>query len=53
MLANGHVPIAVVATAGTTLTGAVDPIRAIAKVCKAHGIWLHVDGACGSPGSSH
>ena len=48
-LAAGVTPIAVVATAGTTLTGAVDPIGAIADVCEARGVWLHVDGAYGLP----
>ena len=47
--AEGVTPIAVVATAGTTLTGAVDPIDAIADVCDRHRIWLHVDGAYGLP----
>ncbi len=43
--AAGVTPMAVVATAGTTLTGAVDPIDALADVCERHGAWLHVDGA--------
>lgn len=46
-VAAGVVPIAVVATAGTTLTGAVDPIGALADVCGPRGVWLHVDGAYG------
>jgi aromatic-L-amino-acid decarboxylase len=46
-LADGVVPVAVVATAGTTLTGAIDPIAAIADVCEARGVWLHIDGAYG------
>ena len=49
---NGVTPIAVIATAGTTLTGAVDPIGAIADVCAARGVWLHVDGAYGLPAAS-
>ncbi len=45
--AEGLVPIAVVATGGTTLTGAVDPIGELAEVCERSGAWLHVDGAYG------
>jgi len=37
----------IVATAGTTSTGSVDPILAIAKLCQKSGAWLHVDGAYG------
>jgi aromatic-L-amino-acid decarboxylase len=50
--ADGRVPIAVVATAGTTLTGAVDPLRQIAGVCSEHGVWFHVDGAYGLPAAA-
>lgn len=48
-LARGVTPIAVVASAGTTLTGAIDPIDALAEVCAERGVWLHVDGAYGVP----
>jgi aromatic-L-amino-acid decarboxylase len=51
-LATGVVPVAVVATAGTTLTGAVDPIDAIAEVCEQLGVWLHIDGAYGLPAAA-
>jgi aromatic-L-amino-acid decarboxylase len=49
---DGITPIAVVATAGTTLTGAIDPLDAIADVCEEHGVWFHVDGAYGLPAAS-
>ena len=43
--AAGTTPVAVVATAGTTSTTSVDPIREIAALCQREGIWLHVDAA--------
>ncbi len=51
-VAAGAVPVAVIATAGSTLTGAVDPIDAIADVCEPRGVWLHVDGAYGLPAAA-
>jgi aromatic-L-amino-acid decarboxylase len=41
----GKVPCFVTATLGTTSSNAMDPLRAIGNICRAHGIWFHVDGA--------
>jgi aromatic-L-amino-acid decarboxylase len=46
--AAGLAPCAVVSNAGTTNTGAVDPLAAIAALCEAEGLWHHVDGAYGA-----
>lgn len=46
--AAGRTPIAVVANAGTIVTGAVDPIADIVEVAKAEDLWVHVDGAYGA-----
>ena len=38
---------AIVATLGTTIRGAIDPIENISRICKERGIWLHIDGSIG------
>ena len=43
----GCTPVAIVATAGTTGTGAVDPIPELSEFCRKQGIWFHIDGAYG------
>ena len=45
--AAGFNPIAVAANAGTSVTGAIDPLEAVADYCQAEGIWLHVDASYG------
>jgi aromatic-L-amino-acid decarboxylase len=46
---DGWLPAAVVATIGTTSTTAVDPVAAIADLCAAEDVWLHVDAAYAGP----
>ena len=41
----GRLPVAVVATAGTTSTTSVDPLRAVGAVCRREGLWFHIDAA--------
>ena len=50
VLEIGLIPVAIVANAGSTSTGVIDPLQTIAQVAEDFGIWLHVDGAYGLPG---
>jgi glutamate/tyrosine decarboxylase-like PLP-dependent enzyme len=47
--ADGVRPISVIGSAGTVLTGVVDPLDELADVCADEGLWFHVDGAYGGP----
>lgn len=46
-MAEGCIPIAIVATAGTTDFGSIDPLHAIADIARHHKIWMHADAAYG------
>lgn len=44
-IANGHLPLCVIPTIGTTSTSAIDPLERVADICEQYGIWMHVDTA--------
>ena len=47
-VARGDIPMMAIGTAGSVGVGAVDPLPEIARICREHGVWFHVDGAYGA-----
>lgn len=46
---EGNIPFCMIASAGTTNTGTVDPLDELAEICKNENLWFHIDGAYGGP----
>ena len=49
---DDRLPFLVVATTGSVSTGAIDPVRELAGICRAEDLWLHADGAYGAPAAA-
>lgn len=45
---HGYLPFCIIGTAGTTNTGAVDDLNALANICQQENLWFHIDGAFGA-----
>lgn len=45
---SGLIPFVLIATAGTTNAGTIDPLEALSGICRDHNLWFHVDGAFGA-----